>query len=135
MPKDSIARERINALKQSIKALALRLTEQVAANREANRIALDAAKEAVQKAEDATEKRLAGLNELRGAMQDQQKDFARRDAVEERFKALEDTVKRLENQGSTNAGKGQGADYLWRIALGVVAVLILVATFYRSVNP
>ena len=98
MAVDIVARERIKALK-------LRLTEQISAQKDRVQIALDAAKEAVSKAETAFEKRVDGLNELRGMAADQQAKFATSELVDANFKAVDARLSMLENQSATDKGR------------------------------
>jgi len=125
MAKDAIARERIDAL-------SLRLTEQVAAQSQANRIALDAAEKAVTKAETASERRFDSVNEFRQTLTDQASHFATIATVDAKFDALRATVSRLETQAAMGTGRGAGADYLWRSAVAVIGMLIAGATLYGA---
>jgi hypothetical protein len=69
-------------------------------------LALTSSKEAVAKAETATEKRFDAVNEFRGTLSDQAANLmprgeagARFDALEEKFAALKDEVTRAAGQG------------------------------------
>jgi hypothetical protein len=87
----------------------------LAAAEKAVAAALSAAKEAVTKAEAAQSKRDDASNEIRGAMVDQQKNFASAEKVD----AAIARIGRLENQQATMGGKYQG------IALVVLGIATL----------
>jgi hypothetical protein len=72
------------------------------------------------------------LNELRDVVADQGKDFARSEGVDARFQAMSDRIGRLETHEANTAGKGSGADYLWRSAVAVIGMLIAGATLYGA---
>lgn len=77
-------------------------------------LALSAAKEAVNKAEAADEKRFALLNEFRAQQADEARKYAPASLVDQRFLAQEDRLARAENvlallQGRSLALAGIGA--------------------------
>jgi hypothetical protein len=96
---DPIAREQIMALDR-------RLTEQMAAQKDANKIALDAAEKAVLKAEIASEKRFESVNEFRQTLSDQQGSFATKALMDAKLDALEDRLSLIEREGASTKGRG-----------------------------
>ena len=68
--------------------------------------ALSSAKEAVGKAEAAAERRFEGLNELRGAMSDQQATLISRETVDALFKSLTDKFDALTARVDRTEGRG-----------------------------
>jgi len=114
---DDIARERVEAL-------SLRLTENSAAAKEANRIALDAAEKAVLKAESAADKRFEGLNELRGMVSDQQARFATIEIVDANFKAVEARLSMLERQSAADGGRDGLSMPLMLMVVGLVSSVL-----------
>lgn len=92
--------------------------------------AQDASDRAVQKAEDAANKRLEGMNEFRAAMGDMQSRFMPRTETEKSLQALDakiDAISILVNEGrSQKAGAATG--WAWAVGvLGLVALGISVA--------
>jgi anion-transporting ArsA/GET3 family ATPase len=79
------------------------------ANKEATAIAMASSEKAILKAENATDKRLELLNELKGAMKDREVSFADKEQTDFRLTAID---KKLAEQG----GKSQG--------IGLVAIII-----------
>jgi hypothetical protein len=120
---DNIARDRIDSL-------ALRLTEQIAAQKDRVQIALDAAEKAVAKAEVATEKRLEGLNELRGLVSDQQAQFATTELVNAKFSAMEGRLSLLELQGASDKGRQGISTPLLLAIVGFVSAVLTGAFTY-----
>ncbi len=85
--------------------------------------ALTAAKEAVAKAETASEKRFDSVNEFRNTLKDQQSTLMPRIEADNRFKAVEEKIDAL--KGSSAAG----ANWLWGLIISfVVGVAIVVGT-------
>jgi siderophore synthetase component len=126
VPGDPIARERIDAL-------SLRLTEQIAAQKDRVQIALDAAEKAVAKAEVATERRLEGLNELRGLVSDQQARFATTEIMDAKFDAVEARLSLLERQSATDKGRqGLSTPLLLTLATEASAVFSGVVVYVST---
>jgi len=77
-----------------------------------------AAKEAISKVENATEKRFESVNEFRNALRDQQSTFADKEATDRRLAVLEESRNK-------NDGKTQGVNSI--VLAGATAVSILIA--------
>ena len=102
---------------------------------------LDAMEEAVGKAETAVDQRLAGLNELRGAMNDQQANFASKVQVDANFASLTDRLaamtKRLDGIDtalSTYGGKAAGVSTAWGVLIQVIAALATVGAVFVAIG-
>ena len=72
--------------------------------------------EAVKVLADNFEKRMANTNEWRGAVNDQQKNFADKAETERRLKSVEDAM-------LAAASKTIGAGQLWAMAAAIVVVI------------
>ena len=110
---------------------------------QASETALRNATTAVLKAETATERRLEGLNELRGALTDQQASLARRDEVHllvnglkaeiyARFDGIDRTMGTLSKQMDTAAGRSIGVSATVALLIGATPVAIAVAAYFAS---
>jgi len=86
--------------------------------------ALSAAKEAVLKAENATEKRFEGVNEFRNTLADQQRTLMPRAEAELRIKALEDAFK-------VRVGESSGFKSGWALAIGIILFAVAVLGWFR----
>lgn len=87
--------------------------------------ALIAAKEAVIKAETATEKRFESVNEFRAQLADQSNTLMPRQEYSVQHRALEDRVTDLTDRLNRSDGKNKGVDKT--IAYGITAVSISIA--------
>jgi hypothetical protein len=105
----------------------IRYSQRFDAQERAVAAALAAAKEAVGKAEAATERRLEGVNEFRKSLEDQQNTFVRQDVADARYKSMEDRISVLSAQDNETKGRGAGRNDIW-IILVVVAGLIVSVT-------
>jgi lysozyme family protein len=114
--RDSVARERL-------KALSLRLTEQMAAQSQANKIALEAAEKAVLKAEAASDRRFEGVNEFRQTLSDQAATFITRNEVVALLGAVNAALSRLDNGASAVAGRAGLSTPLIAALVGVAAAV------------
>lgn len=94
--------------------------------------ALAAAKEAVLKAEAASEKRFEAVNEFRASLSDQQRTLMPRVESELVVKNLADRLKVLEDAKTQAAGGWSGARNLWGVIVGVIGVLSIIASYFLS---
>lgn len=98
--------------------------------------ALNAAKEAVQKAEAASEKRFEGVNELRAMATDQQRTFMPRSEAENLLKAMDTQIDELKRARDNRESIRTGGREMWAYIVAVVGVLFGVATLaLRFVKP
>lgn len=125
---------RFNLIEQSI-------SERFAANTIAVDAAFAAAKEAVLKAETATEKRLEGLNELRGAMGDQQRLLIQRSEVELMRDAMGERVNGLKSQIDGIAAvveavrsERRGMVGGWGYAIGLIGIVVALVTLFAKMK-
>ena len=88
--------------------------------------ALDSAKEAVVKAETATEKRFEGVNEFRAQLADQARELMPRKETENLMTTIADRVLVLERKSDTEQGRTLGAS-------ATIAIIISVAVTIASV--
>jgi len=96
--------------------------------------ALASAKEAVNKAETATEKRFDGVNEFRNTLSDQQKNLIPRLEAENKFSTLDRDIAMLQLEIRSlreyrveRRATGQGAKNIWGFVAGLVGVLVGIA--------
>jgi hypothetical protein len=128
----------IETLKQHLEAMMAesdrRHGQQFADSQKAIEAALSAAKEAVTKAEHASEKRFEGVNEFRSTLADQQRTLMPRTEVEVLFQGLTERVKKLEvaTSNSSSEQAGTKAGYVW--AIGVVAVIGVILAVVSAIS-
>ena len=92
--------------------------------------ALATSKEAVTKAETATEKRLEALNELRQVVVDQSKDFARTAEVKLVINAIEIRVAAIAESVNNSVVRGGGMKEAFGYVVGIGGILIAALTVY-----
>lgn len=91
--------------------------------------ALAAAKEAVTKAEIASEKRFEGVNEFRNALGDQQRTLMPRAESELRFSNLEAKIDTLEAANIKRSGIQTGGREMWAYIIAALMALLAVLSF------
>jgi hypothetical protein len=98
-------------------------------SKEAVADALEAAKEAVTKAEDATERRFASVNEFRSTLSDQAAQLMPRAEAQSRFETLGSNMARIELdvRGSISAGGGKQYATAQFISTGLAIAAIVVS--------
>lgn len=102
--------------------------------------ALAAAKEAVVKAEAASDKRFESVNEFRKTLTDQTGTFIPRTEAEVKFKSLEEKVAEVRTFQVQALGRSEGINWLWGLLVGgggllVTALGFSVAAYRRSAPP
>ena len=110
------------------KTLTIELNQRFGFQERAVEQALESAKEAVTKAECATEKRFDSVNEFRASLADQTATFMPRVESEARHAAHEKELGALENRLSKMEGTGVGKNLSWGYIVGAVAALAGVVT-------
>lgn len=129
--KDRRDQQRFEAQKEALSSafLAQQTAVQAAllAQEKAVQAAQTAADRATNKAEIATEKRIEGLNELRGIVQDVGSLQMPRSEAEQRLRALAEKVDEIKLAVGTGAGSKAGANALlgYLIAFAAVGVAII----------
>lgn len=91
--------------------------------------ALNSAQAAVTKAETATDTRFTGVNEFRQTLSDQALNFANKDAVEVRFKAVESSLLEITARITAIQNQSRGAYDLWLIIGGLIVIGLAVTRF------
>lgn len=100
--------------------------------------ALAAAKEAVIKAEGASEKRFDSVNEFRNTLKDQQQTLLPRGEALIRFKSTEDKLAIIEAWQNSASGRSDGFMWLWGLLVGaggLVAGLVIAVTGVFRTRP
>lgn len=102
--------------------------------------AFAAAKEAVEKAERASEKRFDSVNEFRGQLRDQQVNFLPRPEFQTTVKATEASIKELSDKVAVvtqrqyeDTGRTSGSNWMWGVIAGAFAIFIAFGTFVVAV--
>lgn len=90
--------------------------------------ALQAAKEAVLKAETSSDKRFDSVNEFRRTLSDQTNTFLSRPEYEAQHKALEDRVTDLSDRMNKADGRGAGLSAGWGYLAGAVGLAATVVS-------
>jgi hypothetical protein len=98
--------------------------------------ALAAAKEAVTKAESASEKRFESINEFRGTLSDQARTLMPRAEAEAQFKVLNEKLEAINARLSARENQSQGLAAGWGYVVGFVGVataigMVLLQTLKR----
>ena len=103
--------------------------------------ALNAAKEAVAKAEMASEKRFDSVNEFRATLSDQQRTLLPRAEAElqfrevrQQFSTIQEQIAALFKINAERGGQKAGARELWGWIAGAVGILIAILTFTMRVT-
>jgi len=94
-----------------------------------NTSGFNAAKEAVLKAEAATEKRFEGVNEFRATLADQQHTLMPRAEVELSIKAINDKLTLLSGYDTKQTGEKVGVKMGWSWAVAILALAAAVFAF------
>jgi hypothetical protein len=127
--------ETLKAHMEALRALDRRLTDEQHASTSAKlESAMASAKEAVLKAEAATEKRLEGLNELRGAWTDNQRTLYPRAEAELALSALSEKVDLLTSDAEARRGNATGLSAGWAAAVAVVGLIALVVGLFLALK-
>lgn len=91
--------------------------------------ALAAAKEAVIKAENATEKRFENVNEFRATLADQQRTLMPRNESELQMASLSARIKSLELSLTEDKGTKIGESVLFSYIVGAVGIILTIIAF------
>ncbi len=122
----------LQALRDVLTERDIRYTQRALAQDIAVSTALASSKEAVTKAETATEERLKVLNELRGVVVDQSRDFSRKSEISLLISALEKRIDVTTDLVRAQEARGGGVkDAIGWIVGAVGLVLAALATFLR----
>lgn len=91
--------------------------------------ALAAAKEAVVKAEIASEKRFDAVNEFRQTLSDQTATFIPRAEAMIKFDGLDKAIDELKTSRDTSVGKIEGSDKSWGVIITIITVGLAILAF------
>jgi hypothetical protein len=89
-------------------------------------------REAVTKAEEATEKRLGVLNELRAVVTDQGGTFITRDAAEAKIGSNSKDIATLQGRLDKIEGRGSGLNAGWGYLVGAIGLAAIVIEAIRA---
>lgn len=120
----STLKEHFDALRQADKEA---VSTALAAAEKAVTAALTASEKAILKAEAAANDRFAAGNEIKGAMENAQKQFATMDAVA----ALRDRIDKLESAALTAGGKYTGMALLIGLIVGGIGIAGTLFTLFK----
>lgn len=93
---------------------------------------LATSKEAVEKAERATELRFDSVNEFREQLNDQQRTFLPRLEYEQAHQALINRVNELTTRVSEREARAEGRVETWPIVFGIIGVIGIVFTIFMA---
>jgi chromosome segregation ATPase len=103
-----------------------------AAQEKAVAAAMAASQAAIDKAESAAQRRFEGVNEFRNTLSDQQRTLIPRAEAEVRISAIEKQLDTLRDELTSVRARSLGVAAGWGWAVGVVGIVIAVASFLMS---
>lgn len=124
--KDARYAQRFDAQQQALR-------DALTAQEKAVNAALTAAQQAVQKAEMAAEKRFDAVNEFRGQLADQAKEFLPRNEYSVAHTALNEKVSTLEARANQMTGRTSGMSDGWGYIIGAIGALAAVVAIVVAV--
>jgi uncharacterized protein (DUF3084 family) len=90
--------------------------------------ALQATKEAIQKAENANEKRFDGVNEFRGQLGDQARTLMPRSEAEQRMGQMASEISELKTKQERSVGRAGGISGFGAALISIASILIAAAS-------
>ena len=96
--------------------------------------AVTSAKEAVDKAEKAAEKRLDGLNELRGAMNDQAAKYMTQETADAKISAISARLDLIKERQDRMEGRGSGLQQGWGYVVGAVGLALALLSAFNLLH-
>jgi tetrahydromethanopterin S-methyltransferase subunit G len=100
---------------------------------EKNTLQFNAMQTAVSKAEVATEKRFEGVNEFRGQLSDQSRTLMPRAETEVKFNSINARLDEIAKQQEKLANIKQGAGNMYILIVGVLGILMGIASFILNI--
>jgi phosphopantetheinyl transferase (holo-ACP synthase) len=94
--------------------------------------ALNAAKEAVLKAEGASERRFEGVNEFRNTLADQQRTLMPRAEAELRMGSIETRVSELSKAITARGAAAQGGREVWAWVFAAIMAAAALVSYFRK---
>lgn len=125
----TLINERDRQYQQRFEAQEKAVNAALIAAKEFGAAALSAAKEAVNKADAADEKRFDSVNEFRAQQKDLISTFMSRSEMEARFKSTEASIDRLDQIASTWQGRVEGINWVYVFIGAVGGGLLSLLTF------
>lgn len=95
---------------------------------------LSTSKEAVEKAERATELRFDAVNEFRAQLDDQQRTFMPRLEYEQAHQALINRVDELTKRVDDREARSAGAFEIWPVFVGIIGVIGIVFGIFMAIK-
>jgi hypothetical protein len=144
--KTDVLEAKLNALRELVDERDHRYEDRFTAMDEKTGLALTSSKEAVAKAETATEKRFDSVNEFRKTLADQASGFMPRQeytsnhtALQEKMEAmkqgLDKEIASLRESRSQGEGKSSGFSASWGIAVSITVLAIALIGLLLRVKP
>jgi hypothetical protein len=96
-------------------------------------VQFSAIKEAVSKAETASDRRFDGVNEFRAQLGDQTRLLMPRLEAEEKFKSMEKTINDLTTRVNAREDRGRGMGEIWGYIVGAVGAAALILSLVLRV--
>jgi hypothetical protein len=125
--RNNVLRTDLEAFKKLMEERDRRITERFQAMDEKTSLALTSSKEAVAKAETATEKRFDAVNEFRGQLKDQASTLLPRAEAEAKFRSFDDKLDDLKKSRDEGQGKTTGVGASWGVVAAVIVILLALA--------
>lgn len=97
-------------------------------------VALQGSQKAIDKAENATERRFAAVNEFRQTLSDQATQFVVRKEADAQSARLTDRLVDLDKRITRAEGRGSGLQSSWGYLLGAVTLVMTILTIYLALR-
>lgn len=99
-------------------------------------VRFDAIKEAVAKAEAASDRRFDGVNEFRAQLADQTRTLIPRIEAENKFSSIEEKLNDVTTRINAREDRGRGMGEIWGYIVGAVgAAALILSLVLRVVHP
>ena len=98
-------------------------------------LALTSSKEAVTKAEAATEKRFDSVNEFRGSLKDQAANLLPRAEADVKFTAIAREIDELKKNTNLSQGRSTGFSASWGIAVSLMLLAMALIGLLLRMKP
>lgn len=115
----------VSGLAAELKSFKEQMTAQLQAQKDQVMLAMLSAREAVSKAEAASEKRFEGVNEFRATLADQQRTLIPRSEAEALLRGLAEKIGKIEGEMTEIRGSRVGTKEGWGYAVGVIGLVML----------
>lgn len=125
----------ICAIRKTISESDRRYEQRFDAQEKATMVAIGSAKEAVNKAETANERRFDAVNEFRGQLNDQANTFLPRSEYSARHETLENRVSEITDRLNRSEGQSKGSEItMGRIYAAIAAVGVILGILVLLAN-